>query len=112
MMENINAEPQELHSRDMAKNARNVVKAMKAISHEVRLMLLWHLSKGGKTVSELANLLELEQSAISQQLARLRLEGIVEGSRQGRTILYRIKDQQAQNLIEIICSIYCASTVR
>jgi DNA-binding transcriptional ArsR family regulator len=74
-------------------------------------MLLWNLSKGEKTVTELADLLHLEQSTISQQLARLRLEGIVKGRRQGRTIHYHIEDMRAKNLIEIICSIYCASKV-
>jgi DNA-binding transcriptional ArsR family regulator len=111
MMENISAIPHQPHSDDMEKNTIQVIKAMKAMSHEVRLMLLWNLSKGEKTVTELADLLHLEQSTISQQLARLRLEGIVKGRRQGRTIHYHIEDMRAKNLIEIICSIYCASKV-
>ena len=95
----------------MAENVEHVVNAMKAMSHEVRLLLLWQLTKSERTVTELAEMLDLEQSAISQQLARLRLEGIVKGRRQGRTIHYHIEDQRVRNLIEIICSIYCASKV-
>ncbi len=101
----------EVYTRDMAENTQLVIKAMKAMAHEVRLMLLWNLCKGEKSVSQLADLLGLEQSTISQQLARLRLEGLVKGRRQGRTIHYHIEDMRARNLIEIICSIYCASKV-
>lgn len=110
-MENINPVSPEIHSEEMTENTRHVVSVMKAMSHEVRLMLLWHLTKGEKTVSELAELQGLEQSTVSQQLARLRLEGLVKGRRQGRAIFYHLDDQKAQNLIEIICSMYCASKV-
>ncbi len=102
----------EIYTREMAENSQLVIKAMKAMGHEVRLMLLWNLCKGDKTVSQLADLLGLEQSTISQQLARLRLEGIVKGRRQGRTIHYHVEDMRVRNLIEIICSIYCASKVQ
>ncbi len=111
MMENINPVSHEPQNGQMEENAQEVIRAMKAMSHEVRLMLLWQLSRGEKTVTELADLLELEQSTVSQQLARLRLEGIVEGRREGRTIHYRIDDARVQNLIEIICSIYCTSGI-
>ncbi len=110
-MENINPVSHEPDSDEMEENAQQVIRAMKAMSHEVRLKLLWQLSKGEKSVSELAEILNLEQSTISQQLARLRLEGIVEGRRDGRTIHYHIDDARVQNLIEIICSIYCTSEV-
>ena len=110
-MENINPVSPEIQSEEMTENTRHVVSAMKAMSHEVRLMLLWHLTKGEKTVSELADLQGLEQSTVSQQLARLRLEGLVKGRREGRAIFYHLDDQKAQNLIEIICSMYCVSKV-
>ncbi len=111
MMENIKPVSPEINSDEMAENTRHVVGVMKAMSHEVRLTLLWHLTRGEKTVSELAQLQGLEQSTVSQQLARLRLEGLVKGRRQGRAIYYHLDDQRAQNLIEIICSMYCASKV-
>ena len=110
-MESITPVSPEIQPDEMAENTRYVVSVMKAMSHEVRLMLLWHLTKGEKTVSELASLQGLEQSSVSQQLARLRLEGLVKGRRQGRAIYYHLDDQRAQNLIEIICSMYCASKV-
>ena len=108
MAEIISAIAHDVHVEDMQASTPQVIRAMKAMSHEVRLMLLWKLSRGEKTVTELADLLDLEQSTVSQQLARLRLEGIVKGRRQGRTIHYHIEDERAKNLIGIICSIYCA----
>ena len=55
----------------------------KAISHEGRLMILCHLVSGEKSVTELEELLSARQAAVSQQLSRLRLEGLVI-PRQGR----------------------------
>ena len=50
---------------------------LKAISHEGRLMILCHLVSGEKSVTELEDLILARQAAVSQQLSRLRLEGLV-----------------------------------
>ena len=57
--------------------ATNASAFLKAISHEGRLMILCHLVSGEKTVTELEDLISARQAAVSQQLSRLRLEGLV-----------------------------------
>ena len=61
----------------MMKNALDASNFLKAISHEGRLMILCHLTTGEKSVTELEELLSARQAAVSQQLSRLRLEGLV-----------------------------------
>ncbi len=59
----------------MADRAREASDFLKALAHESRLMILCNLLDGEKSVGELEAYLSLRQSAVSQQLARLRLEG-------------------------------------
>ena len=61
----------------MTEKATAASNFLKAISHEGRLMILCHLSTGEKSVTELETLLSARQAAVSQQLTRLRLEGLV-----------------------------------
>ncbi len=70
----------------MLENARFASDFLKALSHETRLLLLCHLSVGERSVTDLENALSLRQPAISQQLARLRLDGLVTARRDGKTV--------------------------
>ena len=63
------------------KNVKSATDFMKALAHEGRLMILCHLVAGEKSVTELENLLSSRQAAVSQQLARLRLQGLVNSRR-------------------------------
>ena len=65
----------------MAENAQEAANFLKAISHEGRLMILCHLVTGEKSVTELERLLSARQAAVSQQLSRLRIEGLEPESR-------------------------------
>lgn len=84
----------------MASRADRVAGLLKALSHEGRLMILCHLSGGEKSVTELEDLLNLRQAAVSQQLARLRLEGLVATRREGKAIFYSIHDMRVQALLQ------------
>lgn len=83
---------------------------LKALSHEGRLLILCHLGEGERSVTELEQLLGARQSAVSQQLARLRLEGLVDNRRDGKTIYYRIADPRARALIASLHDLFCAET--
>ena len=80
---------------------------LKALSHEGRLMILCHLSSGEKSVTELEHLLESRQAAVSQQLARLRLEGLVSCRREGKTIFYSIQDPKVSQTIALVYDMFC-----
>lgn len=81
---------------------------LKAISHEGRLMILCHLVTGEKSVTELEHLLHARQAAVSQQLARLRLEGLVTPRREGKTIYYSLTDERPRRILEVIYELFCS----
>ncbi len=80
---------------------------LKAISHEGRLMILCHLVTGEKSVTELEELLSARQAAVSQQLSRLRLEGLVVPRRDGKTIYYRLADDKPRKMLECVYDLFC-----
>ena len=69
---------------ELVNKATNASAFLKAISHEGRLMILCHLVSGEKSVTELEDLISARQAAVSQQLSRLRLEGLVIPRRDGK----------------------------
>ena len=91
----------------MMENAQNASNFLKAISHEGRLMILCHLASGEKSVTELEELLSARQAAVSQQLSRLRLEGLVTPRRDGKTIYYRLTDDRPRQIIEVVYDLFC-----
>lgn len=92
----------------MVKQAEAAAGFLKALSHEGRLMILCHLTTGEKSVTELENLLDSRQAAVSQQLARLRLEGLVSCRREGKAIYYSIADDRARRMIDLVYEMFCA----
>ena len=93
----------------MVENATNASNFLKAISHEGRLMILCHLVSGEKSVTELEDLLSARQAAVSQQLSRLRLEGLVIPRRDGKTIYYRLADDRPRKILEVVYELFCAT---
>ena len=91
----------------MAENARLATNFMKALAHEGRLMLLCHLASGEKSVTDLERLLSARQAAVSQQLARLRLEGLVRFRREGKAMYYRLADERVTRMLETVYEMFC-----
>ena len=95
---------------DMDKMAGNVVQAvnfLKAISHEGRLMILCYLASGEKSVTDLEELLSARQAAVSQQLSRLRLEGLVTPRREGKVIYYSLTDKRSTQIMDVVYDFFC-----
>src|SRR5665647_2036663 len=95
-------ELQPLETRDrsdelgrMAGNAKRASDFLKALAHESRLMILCILAEGEKSVSELEAILDLRQPTVSQQLARLRADGLVSTRRDGKAVYYNLASQEA-----------------
>lgn len=91
----------------MMRNACRASTFLKAISHEGRLMILCHLASGEKSVTELEELLSARQAAVSQQLSRLRSEGLVSPRREGKTIYYSLTDKRAIRILDVVYDIFC-----
>ena len=94
----------------MMRNALEASNFLKAISHEGRLMILCHLATGEKSVTELEQLLSARQAAVSQQLSRLRSEGLVSPRREGKVIYYSLTDRRAVKILEVVYDLFCAET--
>ncbi|WP_416348431.1 ArsR/SmtB family transcription factor [Gemmobacter sp.] len=92
---------------EMEANAKAAAAFLKALAHEGRLMILCHLSGGEKSVTELEQLLDSRQAAVSQQLARLRLEGLVSCRREGKAIYYSLHDPKVQRAIALVYDLFC-----
>lgn len=97
--------PSELNA--VVERARTASNFLKAISHEGRLMILCHLVSGEKSVTELEDLISARQAAVSQQLSRLRLEGLVIPRRDGKTIYYRLADDKPKQILEVVYDLFC-----
>lgn len=93
---------------DMMQRVSEASALMKALAHEGRLMILCHLSGGEKTVGELERLLGQRQAAVSQQLARLRTEGLVQSRRDGKARLYSVSDPRAAEVVALMYQLFCA----
>ena len=91
----------------MLGKATDAANFLKAISHEGRLMILCHLVSGEKSVTELETLLSVRQAAVSQQLSRLRLDGLVAPRREGKAIYYRLADDRARRILEVVYELFC-----
>ena len=92
---------------DMMDSAMTASRFLKAISHEGRLMILCYLASGEKSVTDLETLLSSRQAAVSQQLARLRSEGLVSARREGKVIFYRLADKRATRILDVVYDIFC-----
>lgn len=94
-------------AREMQAHAAEAANLMKALGNESRLMILCLLIDGECSVSELNEIIPLSQSALSQQLARLRQEGLVETRRESQTIFYSLAEGPADRVIHLLHEIYC-----
>lgn len=91
----------------MVKSARQASDFLKALSHESRLLILCLLAEGEKSVGELEEFLLQRQSTVSQQLARLRLEGLVTARRDGKAIYYSLANEDVSAILNAIYGIFC-----
>jgi ArsR family transcriptional regulator len=96
-----------LTASEMETKAQEAAAFLKALAHEGRLMILCHLSSGEKSVTELETLLDSRQAAVSQQLARLRLEGLVACRREGKAIYYFLHDPKVRSAIALVYELFC-----
>ena len=93
--------------RKMAKSAADASALMRALGHEKRLLILCHLAQGELSVGDLAQRLDLAQSPLSQHLARLRNDGLVETRREAQTIYYSLGSPEAAQVIKLLYKTYC-----
>jgi DNA-binding transcriptional ArsR family regulator len=92
----------------MRKDARAAARLLKTVGNENRLMILCSLVESEQSVSQLDQPLALSQPALSQHLAVLRREKLMETRRESQTIYYSLSSDEASVLIQLLCQTYCA----
>ena len=96
----------------MREHAADAARLLRALANEKRLMLLCALVEGEQSVGELNARVDLSQSALSQHLAVLRAEGLVETRREAQVIRYSLVPGPAFEVIRTLHGIYCAPPSR
>ncbi len=92
----------------MRAHAGDAAQLLKALANEKRLQVLCLLADGERSVGDLNALLELSQSAMSQHLAVLREEGLVQTRREAQTIYYELAPGPAAAVMQTLHGIFCA----
>jgi len=93
---------------ELQSKAAAVEALLKSVGNRNRLIVLCELSKGERSVGALRQALGLNQPALSQHLARLRLDGVVATRREQQTIHYSLASEKVSRLIGLLDELYCA----
>lgn len=93
---------------DMEAAAGDAAGLLRELANANRLMILCHLSERELSVSALGELVGLTQSALSQHLARMREQGLVQTRREGQTIYYSLSSDDVRRIIATLYELYCA----
>jgi ArsR family transcriptional regulator, virulence genes transcriptional regulator len=93
---------------DMLAAADQASSLLKALSNRHRLIIVCQLTENERSVGELAELLNIRDSTVSQHLALLRKDGLVTARRDGQTIWYSIGSLQAREIVRTLYRVYCA----
>lgn len=91
----------------LLENAREASDFLKALSHEARLVILCLLVEGERSVSDLERMLNLRQPAVSQQLARLRADNLVDTRRDGKNVYYSLARPEVREVIAALHRAFC-----
>jgi len=91
----------------MEKNSKKAEAMLKILANSKRLMILCHLVKTERTVSDLSTLVGLSQSALSQHLAKMRALNLVETKKIGQEVFYRIENIEVEAILMTLYLIYC-----
>lgn len=90
------------HDAEVAEKAAEQARLLKVLGNPWRLRIVQLLLREPMQVGDLENALGLGQAYVSQQLARLRSENIVEGDRNGRSVSYRVVDARVADVLQAI----------
>lgn len=93
---------------DMAPMAKEASGLLDAMANEKRLMILCLLLDGEVAVNDLAERIGMNQSALSQQLAKLRALKLVDTRREAQQVYYRLASTKVERVLETLYGIYCA----
>ena len=92
---------------DLRRRSEDVAVLLKQLSHPKRLLILCSMADGEKSVGEIEEACGASQSAVSQFLKGMRLEGLIESRRDGKQVYYKIVDKKVLDLMMSLYRIFC-----
>jgi DNA-binding transcriptional ArsR family regulator len=92
--------------------AAEAAELLRLLGNASRLQLLCQIALGERSVGQLEEELDIQQPALSQQLAELRKAGMVKTRRASRSIFYSIADARTQAILEMLRMIFCDDAPR
>lgn len=95
---------------DLLPAAERAAELMRSLSHPQRLLVLCALAETEKSVAALREELGIGQVPMSQQLMRLRADGLVEARREGVSMVYRIARPEVAVIVQALHKTFCADT--
>ncbi|QJE72827.1 helix-turn-helix transcriptional regulator [Aerophototrophica crusticola] len=93
--------------QELEQAADRAVELLKSLANRSRLLILCQLAAGERSVGELAGLIGMRDTAVSQQLALLRKDGLVRNRRHGQTIYYSLASDEAAQVLRTLYALYC-----
>lgn len=93
---------------ELEPRADEAAELLAAMSNPKRLLILCHLLNAERSVGELAELVDLAQSPLSQHLAKLRALKLVATRREGQSVMYRLASDSVASVLTTLHGIYCA----
>ncbi len=96
-----------MNVKEMIPASGKAAELLRSLSHPQRLLVLCALGAEEKSVAQLRQELEIEQVPMSQQLMRLRADGLVEARREGTTVHYRISRPEVLTVVEALHDAFC-----
>jgi DNA-binding transcriptional ArsR family regulator len=92
----------------LEERAAEAAELLASMANAKRLLVLCHLVEGERSVGDLATIAGLSQSALSQHLGKMRLQGLVKTRRDAQTIFYSLASHEVRAVLETLYGIYCA----
>ena len=93
----------------LEERAEEAAELLASMANAKRLLVLCHLVEGERSVGDLATIAGLSQSALSQHLGKMRLQGLVKTRRDAQTIFYSLASDEVRTVLETLYGIYCAT---
>lgn len=92
---------------DKREHIETAARALKAISHPLRLKILCVIGDAEACVQDIVDAVGTSQSNISQHLAILRDKGVLRTRKHANRVFYRVGDQRTLQLIVMMREVFC-----
>lgn len=93
----------EIFNRIKKKDFTQEAELFKALGHPIRLKIVYGLMQvGGCNVKNMQECLGLHQATVSQHLIHLKSRGVIESTRQGLEMIYRVTNPLAERIVEVL----------